>query len=120
MENWVRQRDFMARIASRSAKLPIGEHPFSMDIRATRRRFWRAQVLANIQQIDPSAVAKIPFGMRIVLHLSLRIYVRTPCIQDPLLQCEPVRSQRELGGHSHRPGKEPLCCEANRFPVDRA
>src|SRR5712671_8198356 len=75
VKNRIRQLDLMARIAAPSAKLPISKCSFTVDIRAARRRFRRAQILADVQQVYPSAVAKIPFWMKIVLHVRLGIDV---------------------------------------------
>src|SRR6266446_5377456 len=109
----------MARIAAASAQLPIGESSFAMNIRKPRRSFRRAQILAQIQQVDPSAVAKAPFRLRIALHLDLGIDVRPPRVQNSLLQREAIPPQRELGRYAHRPRKEAFRCELNRLPVDR-
>src|SRR6267378_3863008 len=56
VKNRIPQLDLMARIAARSTKLPIGESSFAVNIRAARRRFRRAQILADVQQVYPSAV----------------------------------------------------------------
>src|SRR5712671_6610921 len=119
MENGIGQLDLMAGIAARSTKLPVGKCSFTVNIRAARRRFRRAQVLADVQQVYPSAVTKIPFWMQIVLHVRLGIDVRSPRVQDSLFQREAILSHREFRGNAHRPWKEPLCREANRLPIDR-
>src|SRR5258705_13086383 len=118
MKNGIRQLDLMGRIAAPSAKLPIGKCSFTVDIRAARRRFRRAQILADVQQVYPSAVTKIPFWMRIVLHVRLGIDVRSPRVQDSLFQREAILSDREFRGNAYWPWKKPLCREANRLPID--
>src|SRR5260370_7785770 len=76
-----------------------------------------AQGLPEIQEIDPAAVPEIPLWIGEAIHFRLRIEVRVPRAEYPLLQREAAVPYCELRRQTHRQGFVPLRGELHGLPV---
>src|SRR5260370_5375256 len=89
--------------------------PSYVDSPGWHHRF--AQGLPEIQEIDPAAVPEIPLWIGEAIHFRLRIEVRVPRAEYPLLQREAAVPYCELRRQTHRQGFVPLRGELHGLPV---
>src|SRR4029077_13485398 len=106
MKDVIGQNYLLPRITSAALVLPAYVLAFSAHIHVSGRHHRFAQSVPDIHQLHPSAIPEIPRRSGKTLHFCLRIEMRVPRGEYPLLESEAIAPKCEFRYKANRQGRK--------------